>query len=511
MQPKRQLFVIAILLCAALPSAAQNLADFEKTVTQHKLANGMTFIIVERHQVPTVSFHLYADVGSVDEETGRSGLAHLFEHMAFKGTSTIGTRNYALERVALAKVDRAYAALQQERWKGKKADPKRLEQLEAAFQQAQEQAQQYVIPSEFDEAIETNGGVGLNASTFEDSTQYYFSFPSNKLELWFSLESARFLDPVLREFYKERDVVMEERRFRIESQPIGKLVEEFLSVAYLAHPYGRSGIGWSTDLENLTRKNGEDFFRRYYTPRHLTAVIVGDVNPKEAIRLAELYFGRIPAGPKTEPLWTEEPPQSGERRTVIHAEFQPVLVIGYHKPSINDPDDAVFDAVQNILAGGRTSRLYRSLVQEKKLAVAAGGFPGFPGEKYPNLFIFYSIAAAGKTNEENEKSMLEEIEKLKRELITEEELSRVKQQARAELIQRLSSNSGLAGELATYQVLTGDWRNLFRDLEAINKVTREDVQRVANTYFTERNRTVGYLVPESGGEESAPQAPEGNQ
>jgi len=510
MQLKRCWLVI-FLLGSSLPLAAQNLADFEKTVTQHKLANGMTFIIVERHQVPTVSFHLYADVGSVDEETGRSGLAHLFEHLAFKGTSTIGTKNYVLEKLALAKVDRAYAALQQERWKGKKADPKRLEQLEAAFQQAQEQAQQYVVPSEFDEAIETNGGVGLNAGTSEDATEYFFSLPSNKLELWFSLESARFLDPVLREFYKERDVVMEERRFRIESQPIGKLVEEFLSVAYLAHPYGRSGIGWTSDLENLTRKNAEDFFRRYYTPRHLTAVIVGDVNAQETLRLAQLYFGRIPAAPKTEPLWTEEPLQVGERRAVIHAEFQPVLVIGYHKPSINDPDNAVFDAVQNVLAGGRTSRLYRSLVQEKKLAVATGGFPGFPGEKYPNLFIFFSIAAAGKTNEENEKSMLEEIEKLKKELVTEEELERVKQQARAELIQRLSSNSGLAGELATYQVLTGDWRNLFRDLEAINKVTREDIQRVATTYFSERNRTVAYLIPETGGEESAPPPPEGKQ
>ena len=288
---------------------------------------------------------------------------------------------------------------------------------------------------------------------------------------------------------------------RIESQPIGNLVEQFLALAYVAHPYGRSGIGWRSDLDNLTRKHAEEFFRRYYTPRRLTAVIVGDVNPKEVIRLAQLYFGRIPAGPRTEPMWTAEPPQEGERRAVIRAEFQPVLVIGYHKPSINDPDNAVFDAVQNILAGGRTSRLYRSLVQDKKLAVVAGGFPGFPGEKYPNLFVFFSIAAAEKTNEENEKAMLEEIEKLRKELVSEEELERVKQQARADLIRRLSSNSGLASELASYQVLTGDWRNLFRDLDAINKVTREDVQRVANTYFTTSNRTVTYLVPESGSEE----------
>ena len=186
----------------------------------------------------------------------------------------------------------------------------------------------------------------------------------------------------------------------------------------------------------------------------------------------------------------------------LEAQFQPVLVIGYHKPSIRHPDNAVFNAVQSILAGGRTSRLYRSMVQEKKISVAAGGFPGFPGEKYPNLFLFFSVAAAGKTNEENEKVMLEEIARLQTELVSEEELERVKQQARASLVQQLSSNTGLAGELANYEVLTGDWRNLFRELEAINKVTREDIQRIARTYFTLQNRTVGYLVPPAEPEES---------
>lgn len=489
--------LLLLLVTVNLPMAAQNLAEFEKTVTEHTLANGMKFFIVERHQVPVVSFFLYADVGAVNEDVGISGLAHLFEHLAFKGTSTIGTKNYVKEKQALAHVDRAYAAWQAERWKGDKTNPERLQQLEAAFRKAQQEADQYVVSNEFTEAIEQNGGVGLNASTGSDETVYFFSLPSNKLELWFSLESSRFLDPVFREFYKERDVVMEERRLRIESQPIGKLVEEFLAVAYEAHPYGRSGIGWRSDLENLTREHAERFFRAHYTPRQLTAVIVGDVNPQEAIRLAQLYFGRIPAGPESPPLWTVEPPQQGERRTTVYAQSQPVLVIGYHKPSIRDKDNAVFDAVQDILAGGRTSRLYRNLVQDKKIAVAAGGFPGFPGEKYPNLFLFFAVSAAGHTNQENEQAMLAEIERLKTELVSEEELSRVKQRARAELVQQLSSNSGLAGQLATYQVLTGDWRNLFRQLDAINKVTREDIQRIAQTYFTDRNRTVGYLVPET--------------
>lgn len=492
-----RLVLVLLLAGAALPVTAQNLAEFEKTVTEHTLANGMKFIIVERHQVPVGSFFLHADVGAVDDGAGMSGLAHLFEHMAFKGTSRIGTKDFKKEKQAMAKVDQAYAAWAAERHKGEQADPGKLRQLEAAFKQAQEEADKFVASNELSQAIEQNGGVGLNAGTGSDETVYFFSLPSNKLELWFSLESARFLDPVFREFYKERNVVMEERRLRVESQPVGKLIEEFLAVAYKAHPYGRSSIGWRSDLENLTREQAERFFRTYYTPGNLTAVIVGDVNPQEAIRLAQLYFGRIPSGRDPDRVWTVEPPQEGERRTQVFAQSQPILVIGYHKPSLRHPDNAVFDAVQDILAGGRTSRFYRSLVQGKKLAVAAGGFPGVPGEKYPNLFLFFSVAAAGKTNEENEKAMLAEIERLQAELVSEEELNRVKQRARAQLVRQLSSNSGLARQLASYEVLAGDWRKLFQRLEAIDKVTREDIQRVAQAHFTERNRTVGYLVPET--------------
>jgi predicted Zn-dependent peptidase len=504
----RAWLVVGVLLAASAPLAGQNLAEFEKSVTEYPLGNGMRFIIVERHAVPVVSFWLHADVGSVNDYTGNTGLAHLFEHMAFKGTSDIGTKDIVKERAALARVDEAYEAWQLEKHVREEPDPKRLQELEEAFRQAQAEAEQYVESNEFSQAIESNGGVGLNAGTAADYTVYFFSLPSNKLELWFSLESARFLDPVLREFYKERDVVMEERRLRVESQPIGKLVEEYLALAYRAHPYGRPTVGWASDLENITRATAERFFREYYTPPNLTVVIVGDVKPDEVIRLAELYFGRIPPGPVPQKVTTVEPPQEQERRTKVFAQSQPILLVGYHKPSIGHPDNAVLEAVQDVLASGRTSRFYRSLVQEKKLAVTAGGFPGFPGEKYPNLFLFFAVAAAGHTNEENEKAMLEEIEKLKTELISEEELERVKRRARAQLVQQLSSNTGLAGQLAYFQVLTGDWRNLFRQLDAIEWVTREDIQRVTRTYFTPRNRNVAYLEPETaaaGGGESEEQ------
>ena len=477
-------------------SRAQSLEEFEKTVTEHTLDNGMRFFIVERHGVPVVSFHLYADVGSVDEETGQSGMAHMFEHMAFKGTKEIGTTDYAAEKAALDRVDDVIASLYEERRKREQANPERLQELEEALKQAQEEADQYVVSNHFSEILEQAGAVGLNASTSSDATRYFYSLPSNKLELWLALESDRFLNPVLREFYKERDVVIEERRMRVESQPTGNLLEDFLSVAYKAHPYGREVIGWYSDLENLTRPAARDFFNRFYTPPNLTAFIVGDVEPQEVIRLAELYFGRLPPGPTPEALWTVEPPQEGERRTTVYARSQPLVVIGYHKPSTTHPDDVVFDAAQDILSGGRTSRLYRSLVEGKRIAMAAAGFPGFPGNKYPNLFLFYAFPTPGHTNEENEEAMLAETERLKTDLVTEEELQRAKSRARARLVARLDSNSGLASQLAAYQVLTGDWRNRFRTLDDIDKVTREDIRRVANTYFTERNRTVGFLLPD---------------
>jgi predicted Zn-dependent peptidase len=495
---------LALSLLGVVPSlTAQSLADFEKTVTEHTLPNGMKFVIIERHAVPVISFHLYADVGSVNEDTGMSGMAHMFEHMAFKGTKDIGTTNYAEEKKALDKVDEVVADLQAERRKGDQADPERLKEREEAFKKAQAEAETYAITNQFDQILEENGVVGLNATTNVDATRYFYSLPSNKIELWFSTESDRFLNPVLREFYKERDVVIEERRLRVESEPIGNLLEDFLSVAYKAHPYGRDTVGWHSDLDNLTRPEARDFFRRYYTPPNLTAFIVGDVDPQEAIRLAELYFGRIPRGPRPEGLWTVEPPQEGERRTTVYAQSQPLLIIGYHKPSVSHPDDVVFDAVQDILSGGRTSRLYRSLVEDKKIAVAAGGFPGFPGNKYPNLFLFFAFPTPGHTNQENQEAMLAEIERLKTDLVSEEELSRVKNRARARLIAQLDSNSGLACQLAAYEVLTGDWRNRFRTLDAIDRVTREDIQRVAQTYFTDRTRTVGYLLTDTSGQPSS--------
>ncbi len=486
---------LGLSLCLAAPPARAEFEEIQSRVHMFTLANGMRFIVLERHQAPVVSCYTYANVGSAQETKGITGLAHLFEHMAFKGSERIGTKNFAAESAALDKVDQAFAAWTAERRKGPKADPDKLKQLEAAFKAAQEEAGKYVVPNEFGEAIEKAGGQGLNASTSWDATDYFFSLPSNELELWFYLESERFLDPVFREFYKEKNVVMEERRLRVESEPIGKMIEELLSVAYKAHPYGEPTVGHMSDLQNITRADAEAFMKKYYVPGNLISVLVGDITLAQAKTLAETYFGRLPARPVPDPLRTVEPPQTGERRVTLRLNAQPFVVVCYHKPDINSPDNAVYDALSSLLSDGRSSRLYRSLVRDKKIAVDAAGFPGFPGNKYPNLFIFYAVTAPGHTNQEIEKAFDEEIQRLKAELVSKDELAGVQRRARAGLIRSLEGNSGMARSLAFWQAMTGDWHELFKQPDKINAVKPEDIQRVAKALFTFDNRTVGAVEP----------------
>ncbi len=484
------LLLFVTVAVAPRSAVAQDLSEFEKRMTKFTLANGLKFLVLERHEAPVVSFHTYADAGSVDEVKGITGLAHLFEHMAFKGTKTVGTKDYQAEAKAMAQMDELFEAMKVERRKGDQADKARLEQLDKQFKEAEQEAQKYIVHDEFEETLTREGGEGFNAYTSNDATQYIVSLPSNKVELWVLLESDRFLNPVLREFYKERDVVMEERRMG-ENVPIGRLWEEFEAIAYKAHPYGEPVIGHMSDVKTLTRKEAETFFRKYYLPSSLTIAIVGDVSPKQVKALAEKCFSRIPGGPKPDPVETEEPPQLGERRVVLEDPAQPYLIIGYHQPNVNHPDSAVFEAIAEIIGVGRTSRLYKSLVKEKKIATSVYAQRGW--NKYPGLFIFSAVPAKGHTSQECEDAIYAEIEKLKTEPVLPNELEKAKTRSRADLIRQLDSNNGLAAVLTFYEVVTGDWRNLFKQLDKINKVTAEDILRVAKEYFTKKNRTVGAI------------------
>jgi predicted Zn-dependent peptidase len=317
---------------------------------------------------------------------------------------------------------------------------------------------------------------------------------------------------VMREFYKERNVVMEERRMRTDSSPTGRLVEQFLGTAFMANPYHRPTIGYASDLQSFSATDASEFFNRHYVPSNMVIGLVGDLDPQTVFPIIERYFGRLPTTPKPIELYTIEPPQNSVRQVTLQDPSQPFYVEGYHRPSYLAPDDAVYDAISDILSNGRTSRMYRSLVRDQKIAAVAAGFSGFPGIKYSHLFAFYAVPLPGHTTPEMQKAIHAEIEKLKTQDVTDEELQMFKTRTKAELIRGLASNEGLAEQLATYQTRYGDWRELFRYLDRVDKVSKADIRRVSNSAFTESNRTIGVIQTQSAGNQpAAPAAGEGGQ
>jgi predicted Zn-dependent peptidase len=489
----RRFAVFAIFIVLATFCTAQDLASFEKRTTVKKLPNGLTLVISERPEAPVFSFFTQVDVGSAQDPQGETGLAHMFEHMAFKGTDKIGTKNYPAEKIALEKVEKIYAQYIYERDKRVGRDDAKVKQLEAEWQAATKEANQYVIPNQFPQIIESNGGEGMNASTSLDQTEYFYSFPENRLELWAYLESERFLHPVMREFYKERNVVMEERRMRVDSNPIGQLLEQFVTAAFQAHPYHRPTIGWPADLNTFSATDAAEFFHKYYIPSNMVVAVVGDLKASTALPILEKYFGRLPAREEPDERTTTEPPQSAERRVVLREQSQPLYLEGYHRPDYRSPDDAVYDAIADLMSDGRTSRLYRSLVRDKKIASDSAGFTGLPGNKYPHLFAFYAFPMPGHTTQEVADAIHAEIEKLKTQDISDAELKMIKTRAKANLLRSLGNNEGLASELALFQTRYGDWRELFHSVDRIDKVTKADIRRVANETFVATNRTVGII------------------
>ena len=503
--------VLVLLFILAALAAAQDVASFEKRITVKKLPNGLTILICERPEAPVFSFFTLVDAGSAQDPMGKTGLAHMFEHMAFKGTDKVGTKNYAAEKLALEKVETAYAAYIAERDKEVGRDEPKLKQREKGWKDATAAADKYVIPNQFGKIIEQSGGQDLNAFTDYDETAYHYSLPANRLELWAYLESERFLHPVLREFYKERNVVIEERRMRTDSNPIGRLLEQFNAEAFEAHPYHRPTVGWMADLNSFSATDAKRFFHEYYVPANMVVAVAGDVKAAQVMPILEKYFGRLPASSKPDETTTTEPPQNSERKVVLKEKSQPLFLEGYHRPDYMTKDDAVYDAITDLMSEGRTSRLYRALVRDKKIASFSAGFSGLPGTKYAHLFAFYAFPLPGHTTQEVGDAIHVEIERLKKEDITDDELKMIKTRTKANLIRGLGDNQGLAIQLATYQTRYGDWRELFRSVDRIDKVTKADIRRIANETFTDNNRTIGVIETSGGagqgGEQGSNQAP----
>ena len=489
--------LVALLAFSFIGSqlAGQTLDKMKTQIHEKTLKNGMKFIVMEQHEAPVASFHIYANVGSAQESYGITGISHILEHMAFKGTTTVGTKDYAAEAKVLDEMDQVHEKLSREESQ-LKPDEKMVKELRDKFEQLQQQAKEYVVNNEYFDMVMQQGDSGVNAYTNYDATQYLNSLPANKLEFWMAVTSDRFLNPVFREFYKEREVIMEERRLGLETQPIGKLLEDFMAVAFKAHPYHHHVIGHMSDIQAISRRDVKEYFKKFYSPSNLTAAIVGDVDPQEVFRLAELYFERIPSGPRPEPVRTREPEQWGERRATVKAQSQPVLIVGYHKPDARHVDNGALDALANIIGQGRSSRIWESLVKKEKVAAQVGAFNNFPGQKYPNLIAFFSMPSKDKTAAQSLELIDKEIERIKTEPVSTQELAKYKQMTKKAIIGQMKSNARMAAQLTYYDVVQGDWRLLFDELAAIDKITAADVQRVANTYLVDSNRTIGEIVSE---------------
>jgi len=487
------LLLLVPLLCPPAGQGAAGAIDLDRTVHRYTLPNGLRLLVAERRISPTVSCYIRYKVGSVDEREEFSGTAHFLEHLLFKGTETIGTTDWSRERKLLAAVEDLSGRLDDERKRGAAADRKKMEDLEERLRALEEESALLVKANEIDRLYTESGAVALNASTGCDLTTYHVSLPANRLELWARIEADRMVNAVFREFYKERQVIEEERRQTVESVPERMLTELFLETAFVSHPYRRPIIGWPSRIPFLDIRYVRDFYRTYHVPNNAVVVVVGNVDPGEVLSIVTRYFGAIPARELPPGEMAGEPAQAGERRAEYRGGANGKVIVGFHKPTLPAPDDTVFDLVDLILTGGRTSRLHRILVEEKAIASSIESGSSFPGVRYPNLFVFFASPRAPHGTAELETALLEELERLRREPVSDREIEKAKNIYRAQLLREMSSNEGFASLLSYFEIVAGDFRYLSKQLEAMEKVTPDDIRRAAAVYFVEKNRTVAVL------------------
>jgi predicted Zn-dependent peptidase len=470
-------------------------------VQEYVLPNGLRLLMAPKKGDPNIAAGWIAKVGSVNERPGITGLSHLFEHMMFKGTHVIGTKDIDKDLKLMSQTDAVKAELRKEEQAqirrlrlgeiSNLQDPRnrtaRHNELLKQFEELENESKELVVPNEFDKIYTNAGASSMNAMTGEDYTMYFVNVPANKLELWFWMESDRLLNPVFREFYSERDVVFEERRMRTDSTPTGKFEEEFNSMFWNSSPYSWPVVGWPSDLEGLTRKEAMDYFSVNYAPNNLSACLVGDFDPAKAKELADRYFGRLKRNPQEQPpVRTREVEQMAEKRMVAYAETNPQVEIRYHSVAdghVNEPALVVLESVLN----GRTGRLYKSLVLDQKIANSASA--GQNGMKWEGYFELSGVAKPGNTPEAVEQALYREIEKLQKEKVSERELQKVKNQFAADNYRRLESRFYLMMQILMADSNRG-WQSLNEDPRKIAAVTADDVQRVAQLYFKPENRTV---------------------
>jgi predicted Zn-dependent peptidase len=474
----------------AAPAESDGAMGVDLPVREIELENGMRVLLLPRPGAPTISFVMQFGIGGVHEHLGTTGVAHLLEHMLFKGTETIGTTDVQAERAVFTRADSVHALMLEARAANDSVALRRLGQELGAIE---DEARAYVVPNELDRIFTRAGAQGLNATTTSESTSYFVELPANRAELYFALEADRMANPVFREFYTERDVVTEERRMRVDASPGGTLYEKHLAAAFDVHPYGVPVVGWMSDLETLGRDDVAAYYRRFYRPNNAVLAVVGAFDAEEVEAWARRWFGPIPRGEDAPPVLAVEPPQRGERRVELVWDAEPQLRIGWRVPAATHPDAPALAVLTSILTGGRASRLHRRLVIQDRTAASVFATIG-PGSLHPRLFQLDATPIHPATPAQLEEAIYEEVAGLAAAGPSAEEVERVRNQAAAAAVRRLQSNLGLAFQLADSESLFGDWRETFRATEHLRVVTAEDVRRVAAAYLTADRRTVATLV-----------------
>ncbi len=426
---------LALALLILFPAPGVGVEILERT-----LENGLKVLLVEEHKAPVATFHVWYRVGSRNDRLGATGVSHFLEHMMFKGTPSTGAK-------------------------------------------------------EFTRIIQRNGGTD-NAFTSHDYTGYYTNIAADRIHLPVALEADRMVNLLIKEadVRTEKDVVLEERRLRTEDDPSSAVVEETYAAAFRAHPYGNPIIGWMEEIRQLSREDLLQHYRTYYAPNNAVVVAVGDFNREALFARIREAFGKIPRRPAPPAVRSVEPPQQGERRVVVKREAKVAfLIVGYHTPTLSHPDSFALEVLASVLADGKSSRLYRSLVYEQQVALYAGASNDRLSAD-PSLFSLYAAALPGKGSEVVERALYAEVERLQREPVSERELQKAKNQLEADFILSQDSIFSLARQIATHEIVAS-WREWERYVPGIRAVTAADVQRVAGAYLRADNRTVGVLVP----------------
>jgi predicted Zn-dependent peptidase len=501
---------LLLLLIGNFCLASNSPVDIQLEVKEHQLENGMLFLVVERPATPQVACRLTIRAGSALETAGKTGIAHMLEHMMFKGTKNFGTLDVAKDQKLQQQIEEAYQTILREQQK-RNPDEELIKAKRAEMERLRAEVQKIYIPQVFSSQLGKNGAVRINAFTTKDETQYIASVPSDVLEQWFSIISEQLFEPSWREFYVEKDVVQREWGFRYINDPSGAAGLDFSATAYTAHPYRNPTIGWKSDMERFSTRDAIEFHQKYYNPSNAVCVLVGDVTLKEVKRLAQVYFERYPSGMRAAETVTEEPPQQGPRKRIrfLKGARTPLVRIGYHSARMGTQDFYALDAMTMVLSYGRGARMTQNIIN-KGFAVEAwaynpdnrfggmlilGGSPNEPEEQQTDQVSEEQKRQAYLNACEELKGLLvEQVEKFKTELVSSRELQRIKKLNQRDFLDRMRSNESLAGTLASLEVEVG-WRYLTNYLQRIDAVAPEDIRAAAQKYIRPDNETVVYVIP----------------